>query len=984
MSMKQKRRNHSNIIIISLCTVLLCMAVGYAAFSSVLDIKGTSNITSTWDVEITNAEVKDIKGQVENVKGPTFDSLSATMEASFFVPGDAITYEITVSNLGTLDAVLDSIKINLEDQDVILFSVDGINSGDELLKGDSKKFDVTLKYNEDVTTQPGLSTVTFNMNMNYLQKGNSSNFSDADVPSIEQGLAINSIELTPSEKSISTKVIANEASVYYYSIDNDKWYESMSNIYTINDLKPYTDYTVYVKAEDDEGNVVVSSKTVKTTDVTNPTIDYNIGTNTMGNNNWYKELNIEATIKDNDQVKEALYCVTSNDSCTPSKELTLSNNKGIIALESNSKAQKVCIQATDRKGNNYTKCSDSYQVDSINPTVDSLTLTPDDDTMTATVTGTDAHSGIYTYYYSKDGGKTYVSSSNSNYTFTSLEEGDYLVTVYVEDKAGNVSELEAKTTTIRHASFCIHNDITDLGDCVIATEAGDSDVAVAKTAIQAKGTPSFTVTSPSITYSETHSNTTSTYDNTTYHNIGTSYTFNTTTGYYTLKNYSLKDPTTIDYSTGNYYTCISTNTTCTTLYKITDASSSVNSSTGATTYRIVKYNYGSSIQSYDTSSSGLYSANDDNGVSYYYRGAVGGNYVKFADKYWRIIRVNGDGTIRMIYDGTTPHQNGEASSNRQVATSAFSSRWSDNGYVGYMRGDMSNNQITEYDIAFTYTGLSNTAKYYFGTSYTYDKTTNTFKLSGDLVNETLSEYNTNHNSSKLYTCFSTSSTGACQRLVHVQKYVSATSMSVTAVEYSSGSYEEAHANQTNSTIKTYLDNWYSSNLNNYAEKISNEAVFCNDRSKSSYNSGAYRNTGYGITPTIYGYDRFYAWEGSAKGPRLTCPQDNDKFTVSSASGNGALTYPVGLITADEVNMAGGKTSSQNLLYYLYSGTTYWTMSPSNFNNWGNADELRVTSTGELLNDDVHNGYGVRPVINLDPNNLTFTGSGTMEDPFVVS
>ena len=114
------------------------MAVSYAAFSSVLDIKGTSNITSNWDVEITKAEVGEIGGKAENGNGPTFDSLSATMEASFYTPGDYITYDLTVSNLGTLDAVLDSIKINLEDQDVILFNVEGLTSGEELLKGHQK------------------------------------------------------------------------------------------------------------------------------------------------------------------------------------------------------------------------------------------------------------------------------------------------------------------------------------------------------------------------------------------------------------------------------------------------------------------------------------------------------------------------------------------------------------------------------------------------------------------------------------------------------------------------------------------------------------------------------------------------------------------------------------------------------------------------------------------------------------------------------
>ena len=43
------------------------------------------------------------------------------------------------------------------------------------------------------------------------------------------------------------------------------------------------------------------------------------------------------------------------------------------------------------------------------------------------------------------------------------------------------------------------------------------------------------------------------------------------------------------------------------------------------------------------------------GTSYYWRGAVTNNYVKFAGKCWRIVRINGDGSIRLIYDGATCH-----------------------------------------------------------------------------------------------------------------------------------------------------------------------------------------------------------------------------------------------------------------------------------------------------------------------------------------
>ena len=81
---------------------------------------------------------------------------------------------------------------------------------------------------------------------------------------------------------------------------------------------------------------------------------------------------------------------------------------------------------------------------------------------------------------------------------------------------------------------------------------------------------------------------------------------------------------------------------------------------------------------------GIFMTEDDDGTSYYYRGSVENNYVKFAGFYWRIIRINGNGSIRMIYDGTVAHDNGEASEDREYGTSMFSTGLDDNMYVGYM------------------------------------------------------------------------------------------------------------------------------------------------------------------------------------------------------------------------------------------------------------------------------------------------------------
>lgn len=87
-----------------------------------------------------------------------------------------------------------------------------------------------------------------------------------------------------------------------------------------------------------------------------------------------------------------------------------------------------------------------------------------------------------------------------------------------------------------------------------------------------------------------------------------------------------------------------------------------------------------------TTNEGIFTAEDNDGISAYFRGAVTNNYVKFANFWWRIIRVNGNGSIRLIYDGTTAHANGESSTDRQIDTSAFNTNSNDNAYVGYMYG----------------------------------------------------------------------------------------------------------------------------------------------------------------------------------------------------------------------------------------------------------------------------------------------------------
>ena len=82
---------------------------------------------------------------------------------------------------------------------------------------------------------------------------------------------------------------------------------------------------------------------------------------------------------------------------------------------------------------------------------------------------------------------------------------------------------------------------------------------------------------------------------------------------------------------------------------------------------------------------GIFETTDTDGKpTYYYRGSVENNYVKFAGYFWRIVRINSNGSIRMIYDGTVAHKNGESSTDRQYGTSQFNPNYNNNMYVGYM------------------------------------------------------------------------------------------------------------------------------------------------------------------------------------------------------------------------------------------------------------------------------------------------------------
>ena len=119
-----------------------------------------------------------------------------------------------------------------------------------------------------------------------------------------------------------------------------------------------------------------------------------------------------------------------------------------------------------------------------------------------------------------------------------------------------------------------------------------------------------------------------------------------------------------------------------------------------------------------------------------------------------------------------------------------------------------------------------------------------------------------------------------------------------------------------------------------------------------------------------------------RNPNLMCSAE-DLYTIKeSENGNKSLTYPVGLITADEVALAGGYYVKENYSYYLYASQQYWTLTPYMVGSGGYASVFRVDNTGALLNDTPNYSLGVRPVINLR-SDIELTGTGTITDPYIV-
>ncbi len=170
--MRQRfNRRQRNYIILGLCSILLVMAAGYAAFKSQLTINGTSNITSDWKVLITDIQSKTLSGDAADAEVPSHTETTATFKTNLVSPGDSMQYTVTVENRGNIDAVLKTLSKTDSSNDAIIFEITGIEQGDTLKSHNSTTFNVTVTYNPEITNQPDNITSDLTITLDYVQAG---------------------------------------------------------------------------------------------------------------------------------------------------------------------------------------------------------------------------------------------------------------------------------------------------------------------------------------------------------------------------------------------------------------------------------------------------------------------------------------------------------------------------------------------------------------------------------------------------------------------------------------------------------------------------------------------------------------------------------------------------------------------------------------------------------------------------------------------
>ena len=669
--------------------------------------------------------------------------------------------------------------------------------------------------------------------------------------------------------------------------------------------------------------------------------------------------------------------------------------------------------------NDYVENNIQYILASIknyeNPNEENELLTTND-IMRLEVSG---YNTLFTYRDSLGNEQT-TDSNNLDLTYTLNRKTNVDVQIFMKpsNDANTNTDIHVKLTKngnivyeIVHnidlvgSNYCLNNGFTSLHDCILVSEHQSKSVNDAKTYIANKGEANINETAPKYTYvEEKTTNITTDISNLYTIYVADNYTFNSSTGKFKMVNTNGSTAFAVNLSNDyiNYYTCASRyydNAECTTLYKISSITPK-NETTNTISGDSFTYKVSSSLDS----QVGLYKTQDNYGDSFIYRGNVMNNNVYFGGYYWKIIRINGDNSIRLIFNGSTLKADGNKTASEAIGIRYFNSVGVDITHIGYMFNQEENEW--QYDNISNYGSYGKATEYYFADDYekyTDQYGRNKFKLKKKdyLFKSTLSNLTEEQINSNLYFCGSTSDDLMCSYLIKIDSVTSDTGLKGYSISFSPNTNDVSIINQNvfDSDAKILLESWYHDTLlskTNNGNEISSyiaDNIFCNDRSViSTYTNGSYSlNNSYasGYLFTTY---TFYAARTRLlnavvpyKSATLSCTNKNDSFSVNETSKtNGKLTYPIGLITADEVAFAGGSYRQTNEQYYLKISGEYLTMTPSYYYPSIRRNVIyMVGSTGMLAETYTSTSKRVKPVINLNSNVKIMRGEGTPTNPYII-
>lgn len=316
---------------------------------------------------------------------------------------------------------------------------------------------------------------------------------------------------------------------------------------------------------------------------------------------------------------------------------------------------------------------------------------------------------------------------------------------------------------------------------------------------------------------------------------------------------------------------------------------------------------------------------------YYYRGEVSDNNVLFANFCWKIVRTTATGGTKLVYNGVPVNgkcnNTGEDSILNNISTETNKNLISFNEEYKSPTGVGYMYGLTTYSAL----KLSSYKKHLEDTGIVPDTNTDT-EVIGDKTFNLAGRHNQNAKSSK---------------------------------------------------IKIAIDKWYQENiLDTKYEKMLEDEIWCGER---AITSGTKTIDKYLLNRIFY-YAPADRLVTSPYEPSLACSRDMDKYTVSSSNGNGDLTYPIGMLTADEINYAGLGDAGYSKTCYLAIGTSFYSMTPVDYSS----GQTYVYSTFVYGDTErLYTGYptlkalGVRPAVSLNNSVLFKSGDGTTDSPYIV-